>query len=177
MNSDSLVITALGEDRPGLIAQLSHAINEAGCNIQDSRMSVLGGEFAILMQVSGKWNKLTKLESSLHHLQETSGLTIISKRTTPRRLSGDKIPYTIEVVSLDHPGIVSRLAEYLSAKSINVYDMVSTSQPAPHTGSPIFTLNMTVEIPADLHIATLRDEFMEFCENLNLDAVIEPYKP
>lgn len=176
MKSDSLVITALGQDRPGLIAQLSHAINEAGCNIQDSRMSVLGGEFAILMQVSGKWNNLSKLESTLNTLQEASGLTITSKRTVPRKLDQDKIPYTIEVVSIDHPGIVCQLAEYLSAKSINVYDMVSSSQPAPHTGSPIFTLNMTVEIPADLHIATLRDEFMDFCETLNLDAVIEPYK-
>ena len=101
MNSDSLVITALGEDRPGLIAQLSHAINEAGCNIQDSRMSVLGGEFAILMQVSGKWNNLAKLETNLHHLQESSGLTIISKRTEGRAKGQSLIPYAVDVVVAD----------------------------------------------------------------------------
>lgn len=175
MNSH-LVITALGADQPGLIARLSHAITETDCNIADSRMSVLGGEFAILMQISGTWDKLTKLESSLDKLQETTGLTIVCKRSEERQTEQGKIPYTVEVVSIDHPGIVYQLAEFFSTRAINVHEMSSSSQAAPHTGTPIFTLVMTIEIPAGTHIASLRDEFIDFCEQLNLDAALEPCK-
>jgi len=48
-----LVIAAVGEDRPGLADQLSKWILDSGCNIADSRMMVLGGEFAVLLLVSG----------------------------------------------------------------------------------------------------------------------------
>lgn len=111
MNS-TLVITALGADQPGLIAKLSHAVNDNDCNIKDSRMSVLGGEFAILMQISGSWDKLAKLETTLEKLQESTGLTIVCKRSESRQTEQGKMPYTIEVVSIDHPGIVYQLAEF-----------------------------------------------------------------
>ena len=175
MNS-TLVLTALGADQPGLIAKLSHAINDNDCNIEDSRMSVLGGEFAILMQISGSWDKLAKLETTLHKLQELTSLSIVTKRTEGRKTAQGKIPYSIEVVSIDHPGIVYQLADFFSTRAINVYDMTTSSQAAAHTGTPIFTLNMTVEIPAATHISSLREEFIDFCELLNLDAVMEPYK-
>lgn len=172
----SLVLTALGEDQPGLIAKLSHVVNDNDCNIEDSRMSVLSGEFAILMQVSGNWDKLARLESTLEKLQESTGLTIVTKRTEGRLKQESKIPYTVEVVSIDHPGIVYQLAEFFSTRSINVHDMTTSAQAAAHTGTPIFNLDMTVEIPSDTQIADLREEFIDFCEQLNLDAALEPYK-
>lgn len=175
--SHSLVVTALGQDRPGLVAEISKTITDTGCNIEDSRMSVLSSQFAILMLVSGSWDKLAKLETAFKGLQERASLTINSQRTEANEPARDKMPYTVEVVSIDHPGIVHKLAEFFSHRAINIYEMASGCQPAPHTGSPIFTLNMTVELPASTHIATLRDEFIDFCEELNLDAVMEPYKP
>jgi len=65
-----LVISALGKDRPGLVNQLSHAILDAGCNIQDSRMTVLGGEFALMLLVTGPWNAVGKLESQTKALEK-----------------------------------------------------------------------------------------------------------
>ena len=68
--SNYLVISALGDDRPGLIDGLSGRILESGCNVEDSRMTVLGGQFAVLMLVSGNWNDIGKLEAQLPALQE-----------------------------------------------------------------------------------------------------------
>ena len=65
-----LVISALGKDRPGIVNLLSQAILEAGCNIQDSRMTVLGGEFALMLLVSGPWNAVGKLESQTKALEK-----------------------------------------------------------------------------------------------------------
>ncbi|AKH21633.1 glycine cleavage system protein R [Sedimenticola thiotaurini] len=169
-----LVISALGKDRPGIVDELSKAILNIGCNIADSRMTVLGGEFAILLMVEGNWNTLGKLEEAIPALEQQLDLTIIVKRTEARDSTARALPYVVDVVSLDHPGIVHQLANFFSQRKINIEDMATTSYAAPHTGTVMFSVHMTVGIPADLHIATLRDDFMEFCDTINLDAIIEP---
>lgn len=174
--STFLVISALGEDRPGLVSELSETILNTGCNIEDSRMSILGGEFALIMMVSGAWNNIAKLEDLLPVSQEKLGLIITGRRTESRKLTKQEVPYSIEVVSLDHPGIVQQIAGFFSKRKINIHDMYTSSHRAAHTGSPMFTLSMTIEIPAATHISTLRDQFMEFCDELNLDAIMEPIK-
>jgi glycine cleavage system transcriptional repressor len=171
-----LVITALGEDRPGIVNDISRLISETGCNIEDSRMTVLGGDFAIILLVSGKWNELAKLESCLPTLGRKQGLLINTKRTEPPQPRGNLLPYAVEVVSLDHPGIVHQLANFFSKREINIRDMATASYAAAHTGTPMFSVQMTVDVPAGTHIAALREEFMDFCDQLNLDAIMEPVK-
>ncbi len=171
-----LVISALGSDRPGIVNELSQTVLEDGCNINDSRMTVLGGEFAILLMVEGNWNTLAKLEKALPNLGERLGLTIISRRTEERAPASGLLPYMVEVVAMDHPGIVHHLAGFFSQRNINIEDMITTTYAAAHTGTTMFSVGMSVGIPTDIHISSLREEFMEFCDSLNLDAVLEPIK-
>ncbi|MFP4648531.1 MAG: glycine cleavage system protein R [Halorhodospira sp.] len=171
-----MVITALGHDRPGIVRELSSAVTETGCNIEDSRMSVLGGEFAILLMISGRWNELAKLESSLPNSARRMGLEVHLRRTAPPERGEHLLPYTVEVVALDHPGIVSELANFFAEREINIRDLTTASYAAAHTGTPMFSVLMSIDVPAGLHIATLRDEFMEFCDQFNLDAIMEPAK-
>jgi glycine cleavage system transcriptional repressor len=171
-----MVIAALGQDRPGLVNELSMAILDAGCNVVDSRMTVLGGEFSLLMLISGPWNAVAKVENQIGALQNRLGLTITLRRTEPRQPAGNMLPYQVEVVSLDHPGIVHQLANFFSTRAINIEEMVTNSYAAAHTGTPMFSVNMTVAVPADTHIARLREEFLDFCDEMNLDAVIEPIR-
>lgn len=174
--SSYLIISALGEDRTGLISQLTDTISQSNGNIEDSRMSVLAGAFAMIMQVSGNWSNLAKLESALEALSQRTDLTITTRRTEGRSLTANEIPYLVEVITMDHRGIVHQVAEFFSSRGINIHDMQSTSHPAPHTGTPMFTLSMTIEVPGKTHITGLREQFMEFADAMNLDAIIEPLK-
>lgn len=171
-----LVISALGDDRPGIVNDLSAAILEYGCSIADSRMSVLGGEFALILLVSGNWDSVAKLEGALPALGDRFGLLVTFKRTEKRKSDKPLIPYDVEVVSMDHPGIVHDVADFMSARHINIETLETEAYSAAHTGTPMFSLNMRVSVPGDTHIASLRDEFGEFCDDLNLDAVFEPAK-
>ncbi|MDT8385185.1 MAG: ACT domain-containing protein [Gammaproteobacteria bacterium] len=172
-----LVITALGEDKPGIVDKLSETVMACHCNIIDSRMSVLGGEFAIMLMVSGRWNELTKLEDALSTASESLGLSITCKRTEMSEPSTDLMPYSIEVISIDQPGIVHQLAHFFSSRKINIQELNTTQYAAAHTGTPMFALQITANVPASQHIAGLRDEFFDFCETLNMDATMEPSKP
>ncbi|ABI57819.1 glycine cleavage system protein R [Alkalilimnicola ehrlichii MLHE-1] len=171
-----LVITALGHDRPGLVSDLAAAVGDTGCNILDSRMSTLGCEFGIMMLVSGRWDELARLEAGLSGVGRRLGLVLQSRRTERPAATGQSLPYAAEVVGLDQPGIVSQLAGFFAQREINIRDLSTASYQAQHTGTRMATVQLTIDVPAALHLATVRDEFMEFCDQLNLDAMIEPLK-
>ena len=171
-----LVISALGKDQPGIVNQLAAVVMDCGCNISDSRMTVLGSEFALIMLVSGKWSGIAKVEDQLNRMQEKLGLTVVARRTELREGTGQVIPYAVEVVAMDHPGIVHEIAEFFSSRGINVEDLYTGRYAAPHTGTPMFSLHMTVGISSDTSVASLRGEFMDFCDALNLDAMLAPVK-
>lgn len=171
-----LVITAVGNDRPGIVDKLSMAILDCGCNINDSRMTVLGGEFALILLVSGKWNELAKLETQLPNLGQSLELTVTSKRTEVAGQQPNLLSYSVDVVSIDHPGIVYKIANFFSERNINIRELNTNSYAAAHTGTPMFTINMVVNVPTDVRIASLREDFLDFCDELNMDAALEPTK-
>ena len=175
MKSSYLVISSIGTDKPGIVNKLAHACSTNLCNIIDSRMTVLGGEFAVIMMVSGSWDAIAKLEKMLPALSEELELTTTIKHTQ-KRSSAPALAYSVSVVALDNPGIVHELAQFFSSRNINIDDLQTGTYSAPHTGTQMFNLSMSIRIPADTHIASLRDEFMDFCDELNLDAIIEPLR-
>ncbi len=102
------------------------------------------------------------------------GLSMIAKRTRARELSQPVLPYHVEVVALDHPGIVHNLAKFFARFGINIEELITDTYPAPHTGTQMFSVQMEVGVPAATHIPTLRGEFFDYCDDLNLDATFEP---
>src|SRR5210317_1786770 len=101
-----IVISAIGRDRPGIVHELTHVVLECGGNIVESRMSALGSEFAMLLLVSGNWHTLARLESELKKVGESSDLNVTLKRTEARTRRENMLPYAVDVVCLDQPGIV-----------------------------------------------------------------------
>jgi len=176
VKATQLVLSALGEDKPGIIDELSRCVMSSGCNITDSRMTVLGGDFAILLLINGNWNTIAKLEDQITVLEERLGLSITTRRTARKASRKDLLPYGVDVVSLDQPGIVYNLASFFSKRQINIQEMETSGYAAAHTGTPMFTVHLTIDIPANQQISVLREEFMDFCDQLNLDAVMEPVK-
>jgi glycine cleavage system transcriptional repressor len=173
---NNLVITALGGNSPHLVKSLARAIKDCGCNIVDSRMTVLGNEFTSILMLSGTWDAIAKMEDMLPRLEKQLHLVITSKRTKTVSASGDLMPYAIDIVSCDHIGIVNDIADFITNNNIIIQDMYSNCYKAANTETQMFTLHMTINIPTDISIATLRSDFFDFCDRLNLDAIMEPVK-
>ncbi|CBL46877.1 Glycine cleavage system regulatory protein [gamma proteobacterium HdN1] len=171
-----LVISALGHDRPGIIKQLTKLVVRHNCNIHDTRMTVLGGEFAILLMASGEEARLKQVEQELPALAHEQGLMTLARWTDLRASSAAARPYRVTVISLDHPGIVHEIADFFSQQGINIEELDTTTYAAPHTGSPMFSLSLVVNVPASTGFRELRDRFYQFCDERNLDASMEPRK-
>ena len=86
------------------------------------------------------------------------------------------MPYAVDVVSLDQQGIVFNLANFFAAHNIEIADVATRRYAAAHTGAPMFAVQMAVNVPDTVSIAQMRDEFLEMCDRLNLDAILEPVK-
>ena len=174
--SQLIVISAVGTDRTGIVQDLSKVILSCGGNIEESRMTTLGSEFAMLLLVSGNWATLNKLEQGLNKLGGGKDLTVSIRQTDAKMASGDRMPYAVDIVSLDQQGIVFNLANFFATHDIEIADVATRSYAAAHTGSPMFSVQMAINVPSTIHIAQLREEFMEICDRLNLDAILEPVK-
>ncbi len=171
-----LAVSAIGSDRTGMVHELTRVISECGGNITESRMVVLGAEFAMLLLVAGNWHSLAKLETELKRLTESGSLSVHMKRTETRPARTDMLPYSIDVVSLDQGGIVSGLSGFFASRGIDIAEVSTRSYPAAHTGAPMFSVQMIVNVPSRIPVAHLREEFMDYCDALNLDAILEPVK-
>ncbi len=153
--SEQLVITALGDDRPGIVDELSNALFKHELNIKDSRMSVLGGEFAVLLLVSGSKQSIDDFVGDTASLEQSLNMKILVKMTSSETIPQAMVPYTVEVVAIDHPGIVHKLASFFSGRQINIVDLHTERYAAAHTATPMFAVNMTIGIPADITVKTL----------------------
>lgn len=170
---DYVVLTAVGPDRPGLVNELSSLIREAGANIEDSRMAVLGGEFAVILLISGPPGTIERAEEIGMHAEGELGLRCILKATSPAQPS-DYLLYRIEVSGADRPGIVQAIAAILARRGINVASLESRLSYAPFSATPMFVLEASLQVPSRTVLSEVRSELATTCEDENLDFRLEP---
>ena len=171
-----IAISAIGDDRIGLVHDLSKVVADCGGSISESRMTALGSDFAMLLLVAGNWHSIARIETDLGKLAETSGITIQVRRTVQRPVREDMVPYSVDVVCIDQAGIVSGLSGFFAARDIDIGELSTRGYAAAHTGAQMFSVYMVINVPSRIHVGALREEFMDFCDQMNLDAILEPVK-
>jgi len=170
-NERFLVLSALGPDRPGLVAEVTEYVSKHGGNVEDSRMAVLGAEFGILVLVSGTEDEIAGIERDVRDMGATTGLEVISHRTKApeehRRAA--VIPCLITAEALDQEGIVRSVSRALSHVGVNIVSLETSAYEAPVTGSPLFRMEARVDIPSGITIGKVRKAMDEVAEAENLD--------
>jgi glycine cleavage system transcriptional repressor len=166
-----LALSALGPDRPGLVAEITEYLTERGANVEDSRMAVLGGEFGVLILVSGTAGEIEAIEREKAGLAEKTGLELVLRRTRSpedhRRAAS--IPCLVTAEALDHEGIVRAVSRALHGAGVNIVSLETSAYEAPVTGSPLFRLEARVDLPAQVTVGKLRKAMDAVAEAENLD--------
>jgi glycine cleavage system transcriptional repressor len=163
-----LVLTAVGPDRPGLVRAISSVVLGASASVEDSRMAVLGGEFALIVLVSGSETAVLRVERELAALERELGLKFVFKRTKsePRERA---LRHVLAVSGVDRPGIVHAVTDLLAKRAVNVAALESRVTFAPDTGTPLFVLEAELEIPSEVTFAELDGELARLSQDENLD--------
>ncbi|HUK39765.1 MAG TPA: ACT domain-containing protein [Candidatus Acidoferrales bacterium] len=164
-----LILTAVGPDQIGLVEKISQFIDEYGCNIEDSKMAVFCGEFAVIILITGESGKLVTVANAYHDLEVQTGLTISLKTPSIRQSTDSFLPYMLTASCMDHPGIVHKLSQLLTRHGVNIESMETQTYAAPVSGTPIFRLEAALSIPTKANISSLRAHFSEIQRQENID--------
>ncbi|MGB0120876.1 MAG: ACT domain-containing protein [Solirubrobacterales bacterium] len=145
----NLAVTAIGRDRPGIVAGITGALLEAGGNVDDSQMSILHGHFAVMLIVSVPDDTVSIDELSLR-LDEVGrefglGGISVSPVTTLERGAGPS--HVLTVYGADRPGIVHEVAELLAARGVNITDLRTRRTGDGETS--LYTMMMELAIDDD----------------------------
>ena len=162
---NNLIISAVGSDRPGIVSEISGVITSHGGNVEESRMSRLGSDFAIIMLVTVAPDWEESLEVALKSITE---LTITTKPTNLSQV-GDGKQFRIDLSGADNEGIVKVLSKYLAEKSINILEMETHTSQAPVSGTPLFNLNAFVSIPNDVEEKLIQADLSQIAQDLGVE--------
>ncbi|HUT51828.1 MAG TPA: ACT domain-containing protein [bacterium] len=171
-----LLLTAVGPDRPGLVDDVSAYLAQRSINIESSRMAVLGGEFAMIMLASGDAAEVDRAVAYPAELAKNTGLQLWVKRTEPpeARVAPASLPYRIVTAGMDHPGIVHDISKVLHSFAANIESMDTRVTPAPVSGTPMFTMEAVISVPAEVKVKKLKEALQTLGDELNMDIEFEP---
>jgi glycine cleavage system transcriptional repressor len=144
-----LLLSATEPDRSGLVAELTGFIADCGCNVEDSRVVVLGGYAGIMVLLSGSHGALRAVLDGLEQLQARSGIRAVPRRVAARRGAPNvgAAPLQVEASAIDHEGIMHAITEAVRRHGGNILELESTTESAPMSGEPLFRLRMSVWTP------------------------------
>jgi glycine cleavage system transcriptional repressor len=172
------ILSAIGSDRPGLVAELAQLIFDCDANLEDSRMTILGTDFAVILLCSSTAKDAAdRVAVGAKRLERDHGLTILL-----RSLDGGKRPavpapgtklYRIEAVGEDRAGIVAGLCRVLADRGVNIAELTTHSRPGPG-GSPHYELLVLAELPNSLDARALREDLEQEGDRLVIDIAILP---
>jgi glycine cleavage system transcriptional repressor len=172
-------LSAIGRDRPGIVADLSELIYECDCNLEDSSMTILGSEFAVLLLLTGEGQGIAdRLSAACKRLEWERRLTVffrpLEAEPIPYRASHRATRYALQASGVDKAGIVAKLARCLADQQVNIAQMQTQSRPEPESGTPIYTVRMVMDVPGEIDEQVLRDRLEVVARELCVDLTLEP---
>ena len=168
----SLVLTVLGDDKPGIVEQLSDRILAAGANWEESRMARLGGKFAGLLRVSVDEDRAGALAASLKTL-EAGGLTVAAEPGGDNQASGSRT-MRLHLIGSDRPGIIRDISRALARHRVNIEELETGVTGAPMSGEPLFRANALLQVPSAVSLDALVGVLEALAGELMVDLSVEP---
>ena len=150
----SLILTVLGDDRPGLVSALSAPIKAHGASWERSQMSQLGGKFAGIVLVSVANHRVDALIADLTALK-TQGLQVVLERTD-EHVERESMRLNLELLGADHPGIVAEISAALAARDVSIEELSTDLRDAPMAGGTLFEARAVLNAPPTTSLGDLR---------------------
>ena len=164
-----LAVTAVGADQPGIIARVTGVLLEHGGNLQDSTMTILGGQFAIVLLVETA-AATGSLEADLAATTDDLGLVVTVRPVGPGTSSAPPT-HMLSVYGADRPGIVHAVATALAERHVNVTDLTTRVLDGER---PVYAMLMEVSLDADTDAEALAAELRRRGPGEDIEVSIHP---
>jgi glycine cleavage system regulatory protein len=163
-----LVMTVIGQDRPGLVESVADLVASHGGNWLESRMSRLGGQFAGILRVEVPAEKEQALVSELKALN-SRGLNVVVHTDQRKAEPPPGRVRTLEIVGQDRPGIVRQISHALASYGVNVEELQTECESAAMTGETLFKARAKLRVPESADVETIRQNLEKIASDLIVD--------
>ncbi len=172
-----LAVTAIGADRPGIVAAVTRVLVDHACNLEDTSMTILRGHFAMMLVVAAPEGvSAESLEAALAPVVAALGLVaVVRALADPGETPGEAAGWRVSVHGADRPGIVHRVAAVCAEHGANVVDL-STRVVGPDD-RPSYVLLLDLALPSGLAVEALRADLAAAAAELDVDCVLRPVDP
>ena len=156
-----VAVTVIGKDRPGIVAGVTRALYDVGCNLEDVSSTILRGHFSMMLVVRAPAGvDHAALEERLAPAAEELGLIVTVRPVEEAALEVSAPSHMVSVYGADKPGIVYRVAEVLARLGVNITDL--TSRVIGSAEHPVYALMLEVSAAnpddAERELEALRSE-------------------
>lgn len=141
-------VSVFGRDRPGIVAAVTRVLADAGCNLEDTSMTILRGHFAMMLVVTGPPRlAASELEARLGPVAGRLDLQVSVRAVhdAVTAAAGGGARYAAAVYGADRPGLVARISEALAAHQVNIVDLQTRVVGEP---DPVYAMHFELEVPA-----------------------------
>jgi glycine cleavage system regulatory protein len=166
MADQFLILTAIGDDRPGLVGELSATISAHQGNWLESSMSHLAGKFAGIVKVAVPDDKAEALRAALTKL---SGLKVTAESSAPQKSAVAARLLKLSLVGHDRIGIVREVSQVLARHAVNVEDLSTRTASAPMSAEIMFHADIELRAGADLDVRALTADLERISNDLMVD--------
>ncbi|MFH7564315.1 MULTISPECIES: glycine cleavage system protein R [Oceanimonas] len=160
-----LVVTAIGENRAGIVNEVARHVSDCGCNIVDSRLGIFGNEFTFILLLSGSWNEITRLETTLPLFGQSQQLITMMKRTQVLSQPSYVLSADAEIMLADRPGIVNRCTQFFSDIGWDIQAMQNRTLTGELSG--LFQAHFQLNLPEQLNDEQATTTFNSLCTELD----------
>jgi glycine cleavage system regulatory protein len=168
-----LVLTVIGEDRPGLVEALAEMISAHSGSWDESRMARLAGHFAGVVQVHVPEEQAADLIGALATLS-TRGLDVAVVDSDWSMTAVDhRDVFELELVGQDRPGIVREISSALSLLGVSVQDLRTIVENAPMSGERLFRARAELAPPSGVELEAIRAALERLADELMVDITLE----
>jgi glycine cleavage system transcriptional repressor len=171
------IMTAFGKDRSGFVADISRVIYENGCNLEDSTMTGISDEFALILLFSGReeGDLEDQLAKDCRRLEREKGISafirpVSSETAEPKEVFSS---HTLHIEGLDQAGIVYKVSRYLADNNINIANLNSRMDCSPESGAAIYAMEIQIEISEGASLDNLEQGLAQIADELNVDITFE----
>lgn len=166
MADQFLILTVIGDDRPGLVGELSAAISAQQGNWLESSMAHLAGKFAGIVKVAVPAGRADALKASLAGLK---GLKVTAETSAPRPAAAAGRHLKLSLVGHDRIGIVREVSQVLARHAVNVEDLSTRTSSAPMSAEIMFHADIELLAEPDLDARALTAELERISNDLMVD--------
>jgi len=174
------IMTAFGQDRPGIVADVTKLLFDNGCNLEETTMTLLADEFTLILLFTSQEQGIEDLLlRECRRLERDKGISAFVRPLQQRReiRRDDLTSCVLHVEGEDQAGIVYKVSQFLADHGLNISNLQSSVKASPGSGTAIYVMDIHVQVPQELPMTNIETGLGSVADELHVDISVSRRSP